>query len=114
MELPFFVWEDKVYKKIYHSQVMCLFIKGNYITIYTTDGGRFTIRKTLSSAMKKLPAKVFVKIHRSWIVSVHYVDNIAKDHLEISYGEVKEILPISKQYYKSVIAQLDVWGEVGK
>lgn len=53
---------------------------------------------------------MFIKIHRSVVVNVYYIDVIEKDHLVID----GESLPIGRQYYPSLINKLKIieWGEV--
>ena len=49
---------------------------------------------------------MFIKTHRSFAVSIYFIDNIARDHLTVG----KEPIPIARQYYRSVIEQLNVIG----
>ena len=83
---------------------MCLSIEGNYTRIYLADKSRYMVRSSLSGALKKLPPDMFIKIHRSVVVSVYYIDSIHKDHLLIG----DEPIPIAKQYYKSLIDRLNI------
>jgi len=47
---------------------------------------------------------LFIRTHRSYAVSVLFIDMIDRDHLTIG----KNAIPISRQYYKSVLDQLNV------
>ncbi len=47
---------------------------------------------------------MFIRIHRSLVVSIYFIDDIAKDHLVIG----KEAIPIDRKYYKSFIKQLNI------
>ena len=100
---PFFVWQKKVLKSINPEEVMCLITDGNYTRIHLLDKS-YMVRSTLSAALKKLPPDMFVKTHRSFAVSIYFIDNIARDHLTIG----GEPIPIARQYYKAVMAQLNV------
>lgn len=102
MQKPFFVWQNRVLKKINPEQVICLATEGNYTKIFLSDKSHYLVRSTLAAALSKLPSDLFIKIHRSLAVSIYYVDDIARDHLVI--GE--QPLPISRQYYKSLCKQL--------
>jgi len=62
------------------------------------------VRSTLSNALKKLPPEIFLKTHRSYAVNILYVDFIQRDHLLVG----DKIVPIAKQYYKSVMGKLNI------
>jgi DNA-binding LytR/AlgR family response regulator len=62
------------------------------------------VRSTLSNALKKLPPDMFIKIHRAVAVSIHHVDIIRRDHVEVAGSA----LPIGKQYYKALLEKLNI------
>ncbi len=101
---PFFVWEDKMLKKINPDDVLCLSTEGNYTRIYLADKTFYMVRSSLSGALKKLPPDIFIRIHRSFVASLYHIDSINKDHLLVG----DEPLPIGKQYYKSLIDRLNI------
>ena len=43
----------------------------------------YLVRTTLSGALKKLPKDTFVRINRSTVVSIYFIDQINRDHLII-------------------------------
>ncbi|NII28392.1 LytTR family transcriptional regulator [Pseudoflavitalea sp. X16] len=101
---PFFVWQNKVLKRLKPEEVVCLVAEKNYTKIHLSNKTHCLVRSTLSGALTKLPPEIFIKIHRSCVVSIYFIDNIARDHLTIS----GEPLPIGRQYYRSVIKQLNI------
>lgn len=101
---PFFVWQKKVLKNVNPEEVMCLCTEGNYTKIVLSDKSYYLVRSALSGALKKLPADMFIKTHRSYAASIYFIDNIARDHLTVG----GESIPIARQYYKSVIGKLNV------
>jgi DNA-binding LytR/AlgR family response regulator len=101
---PLFVWENKVYKKIQPETVVFLAIEENYTRIYLVDGSFLTVRATLASALKLLPSDLFIKVHRSYAVSVLHIDTIHRDHVEIG----DQPIPIGRQYYQKFLSRLDV------
>jgi len=58
----------------------------------------------LSGALKKLPKDTFIRINRKTVVSIYFMDQIARDHLIIE----GEPVPITKQYYTSMLEQLNI------
>lgn len=105
---PFFIWQDKVLKKIQPEDVIAIATEANYIKIFVTNDTYYMVRSTLTAALKKLPPHLFKRIHNRLAVSVNYADHIAKDHLMIQ-GE-ENPLPISRQHYKMFINSLNIIG----
>jgi len=101
---PFFVWQNRMLKKISPDQVMCLSTEGNYTRIFLADKTFYMVRTTFATALKKLPSDMFIKLDRSFEASVYYIDNIYKYHLVIG----DEAIPIAKSYYKSLLAKLNI------
>jgi DNA-binding LytR/AlgR family response regulator len=101
---PFFVWQNKVLKRIDPGMVMCLMTEGNYTKIFLSDHTFYMVRSTLSGALKKLPPEMFIRIHRALATNINFIDDIAKDHLILG----GESIPIGKQYYKTAIKRLNI------
>lgn len=51
---------------------------GNYSKIFTADGNHFLVLKTLKQWEEELPVKKFIRIHRSCIVNVEYIERIER------------------------------------
>jgi DNA-binding LytR/AlgR family response regulator len=47
---------------------------------------------------------MFIKIHRSTVASIYFIDDIARDHLIIKGAT----MAIGRQYYQSVIKKLNI------
>ena len=105
---PFFIWQDRVLKKIQPEDVKAIVTDANYIRIYVTGERYYLVRSTLTAALKQLPPDLFKRVHKSLAISVNYADLIAKDHLMMD-GE-ENPLPISRQHYQSFIKSLNIIG----
>ena len=101
---PFFVWENKALRKVHPEDVLFFSTEKNYTKIILENKTYFMVRSSLSGVLKKLPADVFIKIHRSHVASVYHIDSIQKDHLVVS----DEVLPIGKPFYESLMMRLNV------
>ena len=105
---PFFirteVKKEKVLKKVDPMQVARLSTVKNYTTIYLIDGTSYSVRTSLVNALDNFPPGMFVKIDRAEVVSVFYIDNIAKDHLIMNGKTVS----IARSYYKYVVAGINI------
>ncbi|NJW55767.1 LytR/AlgR family response regulator transcription factor, partial [Salinimicrobium oceani] len=70
-----------------------------------TRTGSIVIRETISNIEKELPDQKFIRIHRSFIVSLAALDSYTNEHLEVA----GKALPISRSYKSTVLAQLEKW-----
>lgn len=59
------------------AQLQLLIAENYYSKLYTTEG-IFVMRKSLKSFQDVLPSDMFKKIHRSTIINVNYVSELAK------------------------------------
>ena len=103
-KIPVFIWQDRVLKKINPDDIHCLVTVGNYTNIFVAPDKRVMVRCTLNNALKKLPAGEFIKTNRSYAVSIYYIQEVARDHVKIEGIDI----PLSKRYYKPLIAKLSV------
>jgi two-component system, LytTR family, response regulator len=76
---------------------------GDYLKIHLTDG-RLTTRESISSIGQKLPETMFLRIHRSYIVSWPKIDSYTSTSIQI--GE--DTLPISRKYKGEIIMKLNI------
>jgi DNA-binding LytR/AlgR family response regulator len=73
----------------------------NYVTIFTTKGKYITLLN-LKSLEQNLDSKLFIRVHKSYIVSTGKIDGIEGN--EIFIGEHR--IPISRNYREQVIQQV--------
>jgi DNA-binding LytR/AlgR family response regulator len=79
---------------------------GNYITFYTKKG-KIMALVPMSEILKILPSNIFVRIHRSYIVSIKHVEIIEKARVKIN----KTQIPIGityREHFSKVIKSLRV------
>ncbi|CAM1364681.1 LytR/AlgR family response regulator transcription factor [Tenacibaculum xiamenense] len=72
----------KKMKKVYLDEILVIESLKDYLKITTTTE-RFIIHQTLSSFTEQLPAKKFIRIHRSYTISIDKVDSIEGNSIEI-------------------------------
>jgi two-component system LytT family response regulator len=74
----FFVEYGNKFVSIKIDEVTWLEAEGNYTRIYTNDGG-YLSSFGISQLGNKLPSNKFLRIHRSSIINVNYVQEVYKD-----------------------------------
>lgn len=88
-----FVKDGGVLKKINVEDILYLEAMGDYVKVYT--GQRFyVLHATLKSIEEKLPQSKFVRVHRSYIVSLNKIETIQDGAITIGKASV----PIADTY----------------
>jgi two-component system LytT family response regulator len=91
------------------SQVQYLEAADDYVKIYSTEG-IFLKKKTMQFFEDSLPAKDFIRIHRSYIVNSAFINRIDL-HEKESYTVILKTggnLPVSKTGYKKLKEELGI------
>jgi two-component system, LytTR family, response regulator len=78
----------------------------NYIKFWLTETF-FVVRSTLQAALSQLPEKQFLRVHRSWVVSVNYIGIIGKETLFLKDLETE--IPVSRQFYREIVKQIPIF-----
>lgn len=60
---------------------------GNYCRIYTVDGRKAILSKTLGYILKRLPSKTLIRTHQSHAINISMVSTVHKDHIVLSNGD---------------------------
>lgn len=74
--------DKKKMKKIFLDEILVVESLKDYLKINTTNG-RFMIHSTLSDFTDLLPATDFMRIHRSYTISINKIDAVEGNSIEI-------------------------------
>lgn len=102
-----FVFIKSEYKIVKIKFEDILFCKGmkDYIQIYVNGKSNPIVTlKSLNAFETKLPADRFIRVHRSYIVSLLHIDTISKS--EISIG--KQLVPIGNNFKPDFFKMVDM------
>jgi DNA-binding LytR/AlgR family response regulator len=94
----FFIKCDYKYEKIYFADILFIQALQNYITIHTTKGKYVTLLY-LKSIEEKLDSNTFIRVHKSYIVSVARIQSIENNEVIIQSFRI----PISRNYQTEVL-----------
>ncbi|UMB62063.1 LytTR family DNA-binding domain-containing protein [Lutibacter sp. A80] len=97
-----FVRADRKMVKINFSEINYIESLSDYIKFHLKNKIIVT-RETISNIEAKLPQKDFLRIHRSYIVSISKIDSFTNEFIEIH----NKALPISRSYKKAILYKLE-------
>ena len=73
---------------------------GDYVKVFLSSGQVLIVSDTLKKLVELLPVEQFVRVHKSYIISISKLDFIEGNQIQI--GEVK--IPIGQSFRDSVNA----------
>ncbi len=97
-----FVRSDRKMIKINFSEINYIESFSDYIKIHLSDKIIIT-RETITNIEAKLPKNDFMRIHRSYIVSISKINSFTNEFIEIK----NKAIPISRSYKKEVLTRLE-------
>ncbi len=88
------------------DDILCLQGEGNYTFLHTRDRKRYLVSKTLKEFEKTLDGSMFLRIHKSYIVNLAYVQrSIFNRERQIRMADGREVA-ISRRRMKDISQQL--------
>lgn len=94
---PSFIWVKSEYKhlKIRLDEIRYLESLGDYVAIHLSDKKVLTLQN-MKQFEQELPENLFVRIHKSYLVSLEKIDYIERNRVVIG----KKYLPVGNTYQK--------------
>ncbi|MEO6539437.1 MAG: LytTR family DNA-binding domain-containing protein [Ferruginibacter sp.] len=97
----FFIKCNYKYEKIYFNDILYVEAMQNYVTIYTHKGKYITLLY-LKNIEENLDKQSFIRVHKSYLVSVPKIDSIENNEIIIQSFRI----PISRNYRDEVIERV--------
>ena len=86
--------------------MLCLQGEGNYTFLHTRDRKRYLVSKTLKEFEKTLDGSIFLRIHKSYIISLAYVQHdVFSKERQVRLVDGREVA-ISRRRMKVITQQL--------
>lgn len=82
-----FIKEDYITYSIDFANILYIEAYGNYLKIYTPEK-TYVIRETLQNILDKLPEKQFIRVHKSFIVSIQKIKKIIGNVVYVEGHEI--------------------------
>lgn len=97
----FFIKCDYRFEKIHFDHILYIEAMQNYVTIFTTKGKYVTLL-SLKSVEQNLDPELFLRVHKSYIVSVRQIDTIENHELVVKSARI----PVSRQHREVLIERV--------
>jgi DNA-binding LytR/AlgR family response regulator len=87
------------------SKIVCIVSESVYTNVFSENGKKVLVRKLLKEWEDTLPGSMFLRIHKSYIINVKYINKIEKwfnGALKLSLNNFNESLIVSRRYASRV------------
>jgi DNA-binding LytR/AlgR family response regulator len=98
----FFVRSGNSFEKILFDELLFIEAAQNYCALHTTRG-KFLTLSTIHALEEQLPADQFLRVQKSYIVSIHKIQSA--NAVEVSIGP--HTIPVSKNYRDTLLSLID-------
>jgi len=92
-----FVRDSSIVRRLRIDDILYAEAMGDYVKFYTSDK-LFAIHTRLKSVEERLPKNKFIRVHRSYIVSIQHIDTLQEGGMVIKGN----FLPIADSYRKQL------------
>jgi two-component system LytT family response regulator len=98
-----FIRDSGTVRRLQLDNILYLEAQGDYVKIYVANQF-YNIHTTLKSVEEKLPASVFLRVHRSFIINVSKIDTLEGGTLIIN----KSLVPVSDAYRAALNKRMQI------
>jgi DNA-binding LytR/AlgR family response regulator len=98
----FFIKCNNGYEKIFYQELLFIEASLNYSHLYTTRA-KFVTHTSLRTLEEQLPAAMFLRIHKSYLVSVDKIQSFSGSEVAVD----RHKLPVSKNYREELMKIID-------
>ena len=99
-----FIRQNDYYKKYLYTDLLWVKASGSYSAIHLRDRSRIVVALRLGVMNRYLPESHFVRIHRSYVVSLFAIDTFVGNSLRIG----DEWFPMGRLYRRDVLSLLNI------
>ena len=91
--ISIFIKEDQVTYQLKTGLILFIEAYGNYLKVHT-EKKTYVTRETMQEMLKQLPEEEFIRVHKSFIVSLTHIDTITGNRINIKGEEI----PVGEMY----------------
>lgn len=90
-------------QKIMFTELLYAEAQGDYVMLKTEKQG-FLVHLTMRNLLSKLPAEIFLQVHRSFIVNLQHVESLEDNSLNLNQKHI----PVSKSKMPDLLDKLNL------
>ncbi len=98
-----FLKADRKMVKVYLKEITYIESLKDYVRVKKQDGSEIISLQKISYLEQKLPSDCFIRIHKSFIISIHKIASYSATNVEIGGKEI----PIGRSYKSEVMKALN-------
>ncbi len=98
-----FVKSEQKLIKIAFSDILYVEALADYVKIYIAEGKRIITLQTMKNMTSKLPTEKFVRVHRSFIISLAQVKSLSANEVDIGARKI----PVGKNYKDDFLSKIN-------
>jgi len=91
------VKHKKTFAKVFFDDILFINSQHVYIEISTLQGKKLLVRTSINEYLKLLPT-FFIKVHRSYVINIHYIDEIITQSVILKGVTI----PVAREYRKGL------------
>ncbi|MEM6644545.1 MAG: LytTR family DNA-binding domain-containing protein [Bacteroidota bacterium] len=99
----FFIRSNGKMEKVNVHEILYVESMREYVAIHLA-GRRFVVHQTMNKMEEKLPPPDFMRVHRSFLISMHHFDTVHGNTLKIGEKEI----PIGGNYRKAFFERIEL------
>ena len=93
----------RAFQKVKLKDILYIQSAGEYQQIHLQDGTNLLTYKRMKEFIQELPEACFVKVHRSYAVNMHHIEEVLSDTVKMSS---EEFIPVSRSNRKKLLKAL--------
>jgi DNA-binding LytR/AlgR family response regulator len=93
-------------QRIRFDEICWIESERNYISIFT-ETGRINVVMSISEMEKRLPARLFARVQKSYIVAYSRVEIVEKEQIQIKRDGTHKWIPMGEQFKKPFIQTIE-------
>jgi DNA-binding LytR/AlgR family response regulator len=102
-----FIKKESALIKLKLKDIIYIEALENYVIVNTVDK-KFTIHFTMKALENQLPAGIFIRIHRSFIVNKNKILAVKENSLDLMVGQTQKNFPIGDSFRDVLLKSLNI------
>ncbi len=103
----FFADVDGKKVKINMKDIVYIESSGNYITVFGNNF-KLLLYKSMSAIQEIIDPDIFIRSHKSYIVSINYIEAMKGNELALKLGSVTRYIPIGATFKDAILKKLRI------